>query len=155
MVEMHVLRASADWVCEPLSGRAFHRGGNRSTSVRLGGPEGDCLVVYRSWHRDDLRSPAAPPRSSICAAHGVRSRRRDLIVPVSALSVALLAVLHSLVDFSLQIPGYSIPALALVGAGLAQSFVSVRRRTNSDPANSHLTHDLVRQDGVIAVSRSG
>jgi hypothetical protein len=66
--------------------------------------------------------------------HGVRGRRQDLIVPVSALSVALLAVLHSLVDFSLQIPGYSIPALALVGAGLAQPFVSVRRRMNSDPA---------------------
>jgi len=35
--------------------------------------------------------------------------------------VAALAGLHSLVDFSLQIP-YSIVALSLIGAGLAQSF---------------------------------
>jgi O-antigen ligase len=60
--------------------------------------------------------------------HGVRNRRRDLIVPVSALSVGILAALHSLVDFSLQIPGFAIPALALVGAGLAQSFASVQGR---------------------------
>jgi hypothetical protein len=34
----------------------------------------------------------------------------------------MLAILHSLVDFSLQIPGYGIVALALIGSGLAQSF---------------------------------
>jgi O-antigen ligase len=54
--------------------------------------------------------------------HGVRNRRRDLGVPIAALSVAAIAVLHSLVDFSLQIPGYAIVAFALVGTGLAQSF---------------------------------
>jgi O-antigen ligase len=54
--------------------------------------------------------------------HGVIARRRRVIFPVAALTIALVAVLHSLVDFSLQIPGYSIVALALVGAGLAQSF---------------------------------
>jgi O-antigen ligase len=54
--------------------------------------------------------------------HGVIVRRRGLLFPVTALTVALVAVLHSLVDFSLQIPGYSIVALALIGAGLAQSF---------------------------------
>jgi O-antigen ligase len=53
---------------------------------------------------------------------GVRHRHRDLIVPISALAVAMLAILHSLVDFSLQIPGYGIAALALIGVGLAQSF---------------------------------
>ena len=66
--------------------------------------------------------------------HGIRVRRRDLLVPVSALSVATLAVLHSLVDFSLQIPGYAIPALALVGAGLAQSFASDRQPQQTAPA---------------------
>lgn len=53
---------------------------------------------------------------------GVRNRRRGLIVPVAALAVATLAVLHSLIDFTLQIPGYVIVALPLIGAGLAQSF---------------------------------
>ena len=50
---------------------------------------------------------------------GTRNRRRDRLIPVAALAVATLAVLHSLIDFSLQIPGYSIVALSLIGAGLA------------------------------------
>jgi O-antigen ligase len=53
---------------------------------------------------------------------GVRTRRRDLMIPVAAFSVALLALLHSLVDFSLQITGYAVPVFALVGAGISQSF---------------------------------
>ena len=53
---------------------------------------------------------------------GIVTRRRDLIIPVAALSTAILAVLHSLIDFSLQIPGYAIVVFALVGAGVAQSF---------------------------------
>src|SRR3984957_8054313 len=63
--------------------------------------------------------------------HGARVRRRDLIIPVAALAVGLVAVLHSLIDFSLQIPGYSIVALALIGAGLAQSLSSVRKRSDA------------------------
>ena len=55
---------------------------------------------------------------------GVRTRRRDLVVPVAGLSVAILGLAHSTVDFSLQIPGYSIVVFSLVGAGLAQSFSS-------------------------------
>ena len=49
-------------------------------------------------------------------------RRRDAIVPLAALSVALIGLLHSMVDFSLQIPGYAIVAFAVVGVGLGQSF---------------------------------
>jgi O-antigen ligase len=64
----------------------------------------------------------------VILVHGVRSRRRDLFIPVTGLAVALLANLHSLVDFSLQITGYAVPALALIGAGLAQSFRSDRNR---------------------------
>ena len=57
-------------------------------------------------------------------AHGVRTRRRDRIIPAAALSVGLLAVFHSLVDFSLQIPGFAIVVFGLLGAGVAQSFSS-------------------------------
>ncbi len=56
---------------------------------------------------------------------GIRIRRRNLSVPVAALSVAILALLHSLIDFSLQIPGYAIVIFAIVGAGLSQSFRSI------------------------------
>ena len=50
-------------------------------------------------------------------AHGVRTRRRDRIIPAAALSVGLLAVFHSLVDFSLQIPGFAIVVFGLLGVG--------------------------------------
>jgi hypothetical protein len=53
--------------------------------------------------------------------HGVRNRKRNLIFPAAGLSIGVLAVLHSLIDFSLQIPGYSIVVLALIGASLARS----------------------------------
>src|SRR5208282_3525306 len=66
---------------------------------------------------------------------GAFVRRRDLVVPVAALSVAILAVLHSLIDFTLQIPGYAIVALALVGAGLAQSLAASRDRTSDNAGN--------------------
>jgi hypothetical protein len=55
-------------------------------------------------------------------AHGVRTRRRDRIIPAAALSVGLVAVLHSLVDFSMQIPGFAIVVFGLVGAGISQSW---------------------------------
>jgi O-antigen ligase len=53
---------------------------------------------------------------------GTVIRRRGVLVPAAALAIAILATLHSLIDFTLQIPGYSIVALSLIGAGLAQSF---------------------------------
>jgi O-antigen ligase len=58
----------------------------------------------------------------VMLVRGAFIRRRGLLVPVAALAVATLAVSHSLIDFSLQIPGYAIVALSLIGAGLAQSF---------------------------------
>ena len=57
---------------------------------------------------------------------GILVRRRDHIFPAAALAVATLAVLHSLIDFSLQIPGYAIVALSLIGTGLAQSYPGER-----------------------------
>jgi hypothetical protein len=61
-------------------------------------------------------------------AQGIRKRRRDAILPISGLLVALLALLHSSIDFSLQIPGFSILVAAITGCGLAQSFRSVKDR---------------------------
>jgi len=52
---------------------------------------------------------------------GALRRRRGMIVPVAALAVAGIAALHSLVDFSLQIPGFALVDLAIIGAGLAQA----------------------------------
>lgn len=57
-------------------------------------------------------------------ARGIRVRRRDVIIPVAAFSIATIGILHSLIDFSLQIPGFAVVALAVVGAGLSQAFSS-------------------------------
>lgn len=59
-------------------------------------------------------------------ARGSLVRRRGAIVPLAALAISSLALLHSCIDFTLQVPGYSIPFFALFGAGLAQSFRSRR-----------------------------
>jgi O-antigen ligase len=56
-------------------------------------------------------------------AHGVRTRRRDRIIPAAALSVGLLAALHALVNFSLEVPGLAIVVFGLLGAGIAQSLL--------------------------------
>lgn len=52
---------------------------------------------------------------------GTLARKRDEIFPLAAFWAAMLGVLHSLIDFSLQVPGFSIVVFALVGVGLAQS----------------------------------
>ncbi|PSO26043.1 O-antigen ligase domain-containing protein [Bradyrhizobium sp. MOS002] len=60
-------------------------------------------------------------------ARGVRVPRRDMVVPLAALAVSLIGLLHSSIDFSLQIAGYSIVLFALLGLGLGQA-VYVRDR---------------------------
>jgi O-antigen ligase len=53
---------------------------------------------------------------TLLAVAAVRTRRSDII---ASLCVALLGLLHSCVDFSLQIPGYAVTYAALVATGLA------------------------------------
>jgi O-antigen ligase len=52
---------------------------------------------------------------------GLRGRRRRMIAPLASLAVALIALLHSSIDFSLQVAGYSIVVFALLGLGLSQA----------------------------------
>jgi O-antigen ligase len=59
---------------------------------------------------------------------GLRGRQRNMVAPLSALAVSLIALLHSLIDFSLQITGYSVVVFALLGLGLSQAM----RPTTSD-----------------------
>jgi O-antigen ligase len=58
---------------------------------------------------------------------GMRTRRRDLTAPVGAFAIVVLGLAHSAIDFSLQIPGYSIVVFSLLGSGLAQSFKNNNR----------------------------
>ena len=72
----------------------------------------------------------------IVLCFGFRGRRRNMIAPLSSLAVSLIALLHSSIDFSLQIAGYSIVVFALLGLGLSQAIVrnktAVRARAPSD-----------------------
>jgi len=59
-------------------------------------------------------------------------------MPIAALSVVILALGHSLIDFSLQISGYAIVVFALTGTGIAQSFqvlvlVQTKIKTKREP----------------------
>ena len=49
------------------------------------------------------------------------TRRRDSDIPAAAFGVGLLGSLHSLVDFSPQIPGFAVVWVTVLGCGLAQS----------------------------------
>jgi O-antigen ligase len=59
---------------------------------------------------------------------GLRRRQRNAIVPLSCLAVSLIALLHSSIDFSLQIAGYSIVVFALLGLGLSRAVCSIQER---------------------------
>jgi len=54
-------------------------------------------------------------------AIGMFGRRRDRILTIVPFWCSLIAFLHSLADFSLQIPGFAVVILALAGMGLNQS----------------------------------
>jgi hypothetical protein len=58
-----------------------------------------------------------------------------MIAPLSSLAVSLIALLHSSIDFSLQIAGYSIVLFALLGLGLSQAIL---RDKASEPSGSSL-----------------
>lgn len=83
---------------------------------------------------------------AVCAlvlARGLIRRPNDPFI-LSGLLVGLLGILHSSFDFSLQIPGYLIIYLAVVGIALGRALlpvdVAVRRRVKvvTDPAASEL-----------------
>jgi O-Antigen ligase len=57
----------------------------------------------------------------IVLRQGMFNRKRDQILPIAAFWIGLLAAIHSQIDFSLQIPGFSLAVCTLVGMGLAQA----------------------------------
>jgi O-antigen ligase len=57
-------------------------------------------------------------------ARGIRARRQMRFVPLSCLGTLVLLTLHSLVDFSMQIPGLAVLVGGILGAGAAVSLES-------------------------------
>ena len=60
---------------------------------------------------------------------GAFVRRRARVVPLVTLTVTVLVAVHSLVDFSLQIPAVAVTYAAILGLGVAQSVPRRRRAT--------------------------
>lgn len=78
-----------------------------------------------------LASIYFPVRRALDASQGHR-------VSLAAIAgIAVMTYLHSLIDFSLQIPGYAIPFGILIGCGLADAAAdrSSRRRTSPVATN--------------------
>ncbi len=65
---------------------------------------------------------------------GAFQRRRQRHLVVAAFAVPGIAILHSAVDFSLQIPAIAFVSAAFLGMGWAQTFQRspIRRRTRND-----------------------
>ena len=59
---------------------------------------------------------------------GMRERRRYRFIQTTSLGILIVLTLHSLVDFSLQVLGFSVAAASILGAGAA---VSLRSRGHS------------------------
>lgn len=57
----------------------------------------------------------------VVLSRGMLVRKQDDILPLAAFWIGLLAVIHSQIDFSMQVPGLSIVVCTLIGLGLAQS----------------------------------
>jgi len=106
-------------------------------------PYRDGVSIWGIWNRAhntlfEIAADMGLPLALLVAAawglaigmliRGIRVRRRDLIIPISALAIVLVSVAHTLIDFSLQIPGYSIVAFAILGAGIAQSYAGRSRQ---------------------------
>lgn len=59
---------------------------------------------------------------AVCLRGAVRRRLSHRYLPAAAFSVAAVPILHSLIDFSLQIPAIGFVTAALLGLGWAQAF---------------------------------
>jgi O-antigen ligase len=81
------------------------------TIVELGLPAATVLFLSMAW------------LLWICL-RGVRRRRRDAIFPCIGVGITTLVAVHSLFDFSLQMPGVAALYWLIMGAAVAQSFSS-------------------------------
>jgi O-antigen ligase len=69
----------------------------------------------------------------------LRGSRRHSGPALVALAIALIALIHSAIDFSLQVSGYAITAFGMIGVGLAQSFNPMRRNPRVGPDRGETT----------------
>lgn len=78
------------------------------SALELGLPAAIALIVSVGW-------------LTAIAMTGVRTRRRDRVYPALGVAATILIGLHSLLDFSLQIPAVAVLYTFLLGLAVAQS----------------------------------
>jgi O-antigen ligase len=61
---------------------------------------------------------------AVKSARGVLTRRRDQIYPLIAVGATVLVAVHSIFDFTLQLPAVALIYVLILGCGVAQSFSS-------------------------------
>ena len=90
--------------------------------------------------------------TSLCL-RGVFVRLRDRIYPMLAVAGSVLVGVHSMFDFSLQMPAVSMTYACVLGLGVAQSFSSRRQRPagQTSPASSGIARFALRGLVVIPV----
>lgn len=86
----------------------------------------------------------------VILVHGLGGQRRDHGPALAALTVSLIALLHSSIDFSLQIAGYSIVVFALLGIGLGQSLRT--GEVSGDPGRPAKRRRRSRTGGESAIN---
>jgi O-antigen ligase len=97
---------------------------------------GDDISIWGVWDRAhstplELAAELGLPLAIIVCAEwlfvfallgrGIWKRQHIPTASLAAFCIALIAVLHSAIDFSVQVPGFSIPVSALLGAGIIRS----------------------------------
>ena len=85
------------------------------TMLELGAPATVVMFASMAWI------------FAMCA-RGYFLRHRDRNYPLIAIGCAVIATVHSTLDFSLQIPAVAIAFAAILGVGFAQSFSTERTR---------------------------
>jgi O-antigen ligase len=83
----------------------------------------------------------------IILSFGMRGQRRNMIAPLSALAVSLIALVHSSIDFSLQVAGYSIVVFALLGLGLSQAIAGTKEPISRASRTSSYRDDMEKVNG--------
>jgi len=84
------------------------------TAIELGIPAASALIL------------AVAGVALVCLL-GVRRRRRDILFPAIGFAATVLVGVHSVFDFSLQIPAIAVTYAAILGAACAQAWPTARR----------------------------
>lgn len=88
----------------------------------------------------------------VVLARALRGRRRYMTAPLSTFAVSLIALIHSSIDFSLQVAGYSIVVFALLGLGLSQAVISRGEPVDGLDRPKHVPAASLTEDEAVSVN---